>query len=416
MTYWRESGGNFTTLPQYFKNNGYITVGTGKTFHGGSSAHHFDIPSWSIKYKRPKHAGFWNLNGIEDTWKAVSKSERIDAPLPDEEILEQAIGYLRNFSEDAQTGKRNFFVAVGFHKPHLPWVFPDEFLDLYPLSDIEIPANKYLPWKMPQCGYTVFHEFPLFNDVRHLKLSSSPNVTYPDNFTKVLRRAYFACVSYIDSLVGKILKEVDDLRLADNTIISFLGDHGFHLAENGHWGKHTNFEQGTHAPLMIHIPGQTDRGIVSESLVEFVDIFPTIVEAAGLDPIPTCPKVSRYVPVCTEGASFLPLIHYPNRQLKDAAFSQMPRSASMGYSLRTNKYRYTEWLPLKKVKQTGKFLNYKIMWDSVCGVELYDHEADPEEVYNRADDVKLNHLRKQFSAKLRDFVGNNIENATSSLL
>ena len=330
MTYWRESGGNFTTLPQYFKNSGYTTIGTGKTFHGGTSARHFDIPSWSLKYKRPKHAGAWNLNRVKDTWRAATAAERQDDPLPDEEITQQAIDHMRNLADDARSGQKNFFLAVGFHKPHLPWVFPEEFLDLYPMDDMDIPRNMFLPWMMPESAYTSIHEFPLFNDIKKLRFSGEPNQTYPVELTKTLRRAYFACTSYIDSLVGTLLRELGNLGLAQNTIVTFLGDHGFHLGENNHWGKHSNFEQGAHAPLMIHIPGRTDLGMVSSSLVEFVDIYPTIVEAAGLGTIPSCPRISRDIEVCTEGQSFLPLIDQPEMHLKDAAYSQMPRDGIDG--------------------------------------------------------------------------------------
>jgi iduronate 2-sulfatase len=355
------------------------------------------------------------MNNVMDTWRAATAAEIREAPLPDQEIAQQAIGHLRNFADDARTGKRNFFVAVGFHKPHLPWVFPEEFLELYPTDAVDVPSNKFLSWMMPESAYTTSHEFPLFNDVKKLNLSGRLNETYPDEFTKKLRRAYFACVSYIDSLVGMLLKEVDDLGLAQNTLVVFLGDHGFHLGEGNHWGKHTNFEQGAHAPLMLNIPGRTDRGMVSNSLVEFVDIYPTVVEAAGLGTIPSCPKVSRDIKVCTDGSSFVALLNNPDLPLKDAAFSQMPRDESMGYSIRTDRYRYTEWVPLEKMKSSSSLFNYIISWDNVLGAELYDHEEDQEEQYNRATDTRYRQTCKMLSKQLRAFVGNTIENATVKL-
>ena len=211
-----------------------------------------------------------------------------------------------------------------------------------------------------------------------------------------MRRAYYAGVSYIDDLVGQVVSELDRLGLRNNTIISFWGDHGWQLGEHGEWAKHTNFELATHAPMMVHVPGLTDKGIKTTALTEFVDLFPSLVEAAELPPLPLCPaEGSPSVDTCTEGTSFMPLAKNASLPWKGGAFSQFPRRAYdanpyMGYTVRSDRYRYTEW---------PRFLFYpdfkpiwKIQYEEKLGRELYDHKLDPEEnrnVVNHPDYAKV---------------------------
>lgn len=187
------------------------------------------------------------------------------------------------------------------------------------------------------------------------------------------------------------------LGLSNNTIVAFWGDHGYHLGENGEWTKQTNFEQATHAPLIVHIPGVTDHGIAAEALVEFVDLYPTLAEAAGLPPLPLCPEYnSTQVATCREGTSLLPLVRSSNSAMsKDRVFSQFPRETSMGYSMRTERYRYTEW-----AKFSGQ-PEYRPDWSVLHGVELYDHQIDPEENVNRAAHAQYADIRKELSRLLR---------------
>ena len=148
----------------------------------------------------------------------------------------------------------------------------------------------------------------------------------------------------------------------------------FSIGEHGEWCKHTNFELATHAPMMVHIPGKTDQGVVVEQLTEYVDLFPTLVEAAGFPSMPLCPKDSSKVTLCREGNSLMPLVANPKtKEWKKRAFSQYPRPGDvMGFTMRTNRYRYTEWVHVDKQK-------YAPMWDQLVGIELYDHGVDPEE-------------------------------------
>ncbi|KAK6176528.1 hypothetical protein SNE40_014795 [Patella caerulea] len=394
--YFRNVGGNYTTIPQFFKNNGYRSIGMGKIFHHGKASGHDDPISWSEPYY---HAPNEKYRSNTVTWRAVAKAEYDIRPLPDMQIADYAIKSLRRVAPDAKSGKQNFFVAVGFHKPHLPFVFPEHYLDLYPKNDISLPDNPYAPVKMPEVAWInyITQEMGNYHDIKILRPSGNINTTLPDDLVINLRRAYYSTVSYVDDLVGRVLNELETLGLLRNTIVSFWGDHGWQLGEHGEWCKHTNFEDATHAPMMVRVPGITDEGLVTEGLVDFVDLFPTLVEAAGFKPLSLCPEDSTKIELCREGNSFMPLMYDPGRKWKSAAFSQYPRMnyTVMGYTMRTDEHRYTEW---------PEFIgepHYKPNWKKLHGVELYDHSVDPEENYNRADDPDYKKLRTQLSIMLR---------------
>ena len=209
----------------------------------------------------------------------------------------------------------------------------------------------------------------------------------PSMILRNLRRAYFACISYIDAQVGDILKELERQGLADSTIVSFTADHGYHLGENHHWGKTTTSEMSNRVPLIIRIPGSTDRGVVSEAIVESVDIFPTLVEAAGLDVIPPCPSQCSDIALCTQGESLLPLIDNSDGHSSDAAFSQIPDGGYMRHTIRTRQYRLVD----KANVYTSELADgrYQISAEWVPGtehIELYDHHSDVLEQFNLADD------------------------------
>ncbi|MGB9605364.1 MAG: sulfatase-like hydrolase/transferase, partial [Bryobacteraceae bacterium] len=176
---------------------------------------------------------------------------------------------------------------------------------------------------------------------------------------RMLIHGYYACVSYLDAQVGRLLGELDRLDLRRNTIVVLWGDHGWKLGEYGAWCKHTNFELDTHAPLLVSIPGQKNAGAATEALVEFVDIYPTVVEACGFRPPAHC-----------EGLSMLPLVEEPKRKWKTAAFSQYPRGKIMGYSIRTERWRYTEWIE----RFSGE----------IEARELYDHSSSQAPATNLA--------------------------------
>ena len=395
-TYFRESGGNFTTLPQYFKEHGYLSIGMGKIFHPGVASHGDDPISWSKPYW---HAPNWKLyNEHKHSWWAVSEKVRAKKELPDIQISERAIKTIRKIADGAKSGQQPFFLAVGFHKPHLPFVFPKEYLSFYPKENIRLPDNPYAPVNMPKVAWKVYDELMSYRDIHRSNATGKINSTLANEVVIDLRRAYYSALTYTDRLIGDVLDELEAQGLSNNTIVSFWGDHGWQLGEHGEWCKQTNFELATHAPMMVHVPGVTDEGILTEQLTEFVDLYPTLVDAAGLPPVKLCPKDSRNIKVCTEGMSLMPLMTRDSVKWKNRVFSQFPRSPEgqdvMGYTMKTNQYRYTEW-----VRFSGK-PEYKPEWSKVYGVELYDHKKDPEENRNHADDPKYNSIRKHLSEQL----------------
>ena len=294
-------------------------------------------------------------------------------------------------------------MAVGFRKPHLPFVCPEEFFDLYPLSKVSKATNEFAPYKMPKEAWYGSNEILNYADTVRFHAGWTINSTLPHVKSLELRRAYFSCVSYIDHLIGDILNRLDQLKMREHTVVAFLGDHGWHLGENAIWGKTTNFEAATHAPVMVSIPGQTDLGVESDHLVELVDLFPTLAEAAGLPRPPLCPRDhSENIALCTEGLSWLPLVEDPETpHWKSHVFSQYPwpdpkdtgyRPTHMGYSLRTQQFRYNEWVNFSS--------GFPHTWEAPKAVELYDLIRDPRQTTNWADDPEYGEVRLQLSAKL----------------
>ena len=398
--YWRRITGNFTTLPQYFKQNGYHSVGMGKVFHGGTQSSNRDDPiSWSAPYYQPDgvhYTHFWYKFGANHSWYPVDQS-LIDeeGPLPDQQVTEKAIETLKSLNGS----DKPFFFALGITKPHLPFVVPREFFDLYPMENISLPTNPYAPIGMPTIAWSNYmkNELKRYQDLVPYNLTGDVNETMPDDLVRSLRRGYYAATSYADDLIGKVLDQLEKSGLADNTIIAFLSDHGFHLGNNGNWHKHTNFEKGTHTPMMIHVPGMTDHGIRTDALAEIIDIFPTLVELAGLPKIPICPEYSKDIETCIEGVSMVPLMQNPTRPWKSAVFSQFRRHRDdvMGYTVRTDRYRYTEW---PKFNHTHLF---KPIWSQMMGIELYDYQLDPEETVNRANDEEYQDIAFELRDVLR---------------
>jgi arylsulfatase A-like enzyme len=265
-----------------------------------------------------------------------------------------------------------FFLAVGFVRPHLPFVAPKKYFDMYDAAKIELAPNPFRPKGAP--GYAI-------GDGGEMRVYEGiPRGHIPDDLARQLKHAYFAAVSYMDAQVGRILAELDRLELRDNTVIILWGDHGWKLGEHDAWCKHTNVELDTRVPLIISVPGMKHAGAHSDALVEFVDIYPSLCELAGLK-----------LPDHLEGTSFAPVLEKPDRKWKAAAFSQYPRSSGrkrlMGYSMRTDRYRFTRWAlrhdPAK-----------------VDAIELYDHQSDPQENVNIANDPANRELMEQLTKQL----------------
>ena len=424
VTYFREFGGNFTTIPQFFKDRGYYSVGGGKIFHHGMNASGFDDPiSWTEKFHHAQnfypHDHTHNLS-----WQALGPNQFNNQPLQDTLEAEYIIQKLREVAPNAKLGLQPFFLAFGVHKPHLPFLFPREYLDLYPDETINVPTNQYAPNNLPDIAWSPFGELQSYYDTSKDAIDIPDlghiNVTYPSHKVKELRRAYYSALSYADYSIGQVLTELKNLELEDDTIIVFWSDHGWQLGEHAEWCKHTNFEIAAHVPLMISIPGLTNNGVRSTQLVELVDIFSTLVEATGFQPLEMCPPDSSEVSLCTEGSSLIPLIFDPNvSNWKRAVFWQYPRGGShnhiprcMGYSIRTHRYHYTEWVSIK----ITKLPKYEPNWDEQCGhYELYDLNIDPEENINWYENEDYIDLKKDLSRRLRAGWRNEVRNQSNEV-
>ena len=424
--YWRDYT-NATSIPQYFKENGYVSIGMGKIFHPGAPSGNDDRAySWSLPYYHaPLSSKVWYSGG--PAWMSYEGYE--DNQLPDGQVADNAISTLQAIKQNRSKGDNTpFFLAVGFYKPHLPFRAPSKYYDLYPPAhQIEPPKNPDVPTGFPPIARALV-EIMSYGDIK----AFYPNMTkcltdvqaslygkecrIPEDYSRVLRRAYYSCVSFTDTNIGKVIDELEKLGLANNTIIVLWADHGWQLGEHNHWCKHTNFEDATHVPFMIRVPGVTDKGMRSSALVELIDIFPTITELAGLDVPPMCTQDSKQL-TCVEGTSLTPLLKTPDQQWKKAAFSQYPRPSCgmqqipnepafdnehgenvMGYTIRVDQYRFIEWYRFNRTTATPN-------WTDIWGTELYDH-IEPtvffnDENVNMANDPDKQDLVKELRKTLQ---------------
>lgn len=365
QTHLRTTLPDVVTLPQHFKQHGYVSRSFGKIFHGGLD----DPASWSgvpgpdgaapsatAAGARPptgaaKAAKKGRVPG-RPSWRILTPAE--EARHADRLVLAGALDALRDHHRRA--GPAPFFLAAGFHKPHLPFEAPQRFYDRYPLAAMPLAANPFLPRNSPPFATTDDSgEVRTYSDI-----PARGEGPIAEAKARELIRGYFACISYVDSLLGELLAGLDRLDYRRNTIIVLWGDHGWHLGEHAQWGKHTNFEVGTRVPLIFSHPGQTSRGRRTDRIAELIDLYPTLCELAGLP-----------LPAGLEGRSLAPVLRDPAVAWDGAALSQWPRP-HMGYSLRTDRYRYTEWVPRQNRTATPE------------GIELYDHQTDPDENTNLA--------------------------------
>lgn len=363
------------TVSQHFKAHGYHAQSFGKIFHGGRN----DELSWSVPHTpnradqyisdeimariRQRGAQGWEVGQLVKG-PAWESGDAQDSELPDGYIADHAIAAMRNVKD------KPFFLAVGFIKPHLPLVAPQKYFDLYPLEQFKLPANYRRPDGAPSFALTDFGELRAYEEVPKQGPLS-------DRAALELIRAYYASVSFVDAQVGRVMDELETLGLSERTIIVLWGDHGWHLGDQGMWCKHTNFEAATRSPLIVAAPGQKTAGQTTDALVELVDVYPTLCDLAGLP-----------LPQGLEGISTAPLLKDPNRAWKEFAISQYPRSGKvMGYSIRTDRWRYTEWQSRDEAK-------------TVLARELYDHRNDPGETKNLAEDPAQAQTIKALSGQL----------------
>ncbi len=355
-TFFRLKVPDVVTLSEHFINNGYHAETMGKIFHTGHGNQN-DKQSWSV----PK----WNPNEVLGKLSDITRGDTTnlqsdfpaiegkrlpyycsDAPeknMTDARVAKVAVDRIKAIKDST------FFLAVGFIKPHLPFVSPRKYWNMYDETKIQIPERE-APAGMPDFSMASFGELRKYHGI--------PAEGYLDDETsRKLIHGYYAAVSMIDAQIGKLLDALDANGLSENTIIVLWGDHGWKLGEYGNWCKHSNMELDTNAPLIISAPGM-QRGAKTESLAEFVDVYPTLCDLSGLDK-----------PKHLEGKSLVPVLKNPEVKIKDVAISQYPRGKSlgydqkqelMGYSMRTGNYRFTRW---------QKYENPS----DIAAVELYDH-------------------------------------------
>lgn len=349
---------NLVTLPGLFKQHGYETVSLGKVYHHKDD----DLQSWS---KPPHHPdGSWTGRGYlaPASVKVVNEHPELGGRGPAYEAADVADNMYSDGKMTALAIKelnrmkdKPFFLAVGFRKPHLPFNAPEKYWDLYDPEQIKLPSATQPPKDVPELALTNWGELRNYYGIPE-------KGDLNEELTRALIHGYYACVSYIDALIGKLMDELKRLQLDKNTIVILWGDHGYKLGEYGDWCKHTNFELDTRVPLVISVPGMKNKGRRTSALVETVDIYPTLAELTGLP-----------LPDHLQGVSFVPLLENPEESWKKAAFSQYPRGGDiMGYSLRTDRYRFTRWQHIGNP-------------DQIEALELYDHRKDPMETVNQIE-------------------------------
>ena len=345
QVFFRDVHPDTVTLPQHFKAHGYHTQSIGKVAHipkFQDDDHSWSVPSWRPLW-RPYDAA------TTPSWQALDVE---DDDLRDGKAARRTVQTLKELKD------QQFFLSVGFYKPHLPYHAPRRYFDLYENTTFNLPA----------VSEEVNSEIapPSWNALRTFEDVPSGTVPIPHQKILELTRAYAAVTSYTDAQIGRVLNQLDKLGISDKTIIAFCGDHGYNLAENDNWGKNIIYEASLHSPLIVSIPGQMTRGSKTDAFVEFVDIFPTLCDSCQ---IPVLPEL--------EGLSMLPVIDEPTLAWKTAAFSQFKQTQS----IRTDQYRYSE---------TGS------------AKELYDYGTDPTSEVNVAELPENVELVAHLSKRLQD--------------
>ncbi|HEX7262343.1 MAG TPA: sulfatase, partial [Luteolibacter sp.] len=343
------------TLPQWFKEHGYISYRNGKIFHTGGKNHE-DAISWSEQvdpkgshYANPENKSLGKVilaNGRKQEGAAYECADVAEDKYADGVRANQIIERLRAFKQSGEP----FFLGYGIRLPHLPFCAPKKYWDMHDPAAFSFPKAGAAPAGAPNYALSKWGKLRLYRDIPQ----QGP---LPDEMTRTLIHAYYASTSYADAMLGRVLDELDKLGLAENTIIVFWGDHGYHLGDHGMWCKHTNYEQATHAPLIISAPGKKFKKRVT-SFAEFTDIYPTICELAGMDK-----------PSHLQGDSLVGCMSEKAAHEKTAAFQVWPHGKILGQAVRTERWRYVEWQ-----KPNG----------SVDARELYDMQSDPGETVNVA--------------------------------
>jgi arylsulfatase A-like enzyme len=363
--HFREFIPDTVTLPELFRAGGYFVARVGKLYHYGvpgqiGTSGLDDLKSWEYfvnpagRDKAEEHRIFTlvpNSYGGTLSWLAADGA---DEEQTDGLSATAAVSLL------AQHKERPFFLAVGFYRPHTPYVAPRKYFERYPTERITLPTLSAEDHsRTPKAAFA----------------SAKPE---QETMSHEQRReaigAYHASVTFMDAQVGRVLAALERLKLADKTIVVFTSDHGYHLYDHGLWQKMSLFENSARVPLIISVPGAKGNGRSTPALAELVDLYPTLADLCGLAP-----------PDYLDGTSLRPVLEDPARSVKDAAFTQLRRGNYDGYSIRTEKWRYTLWD------------------DGRQGEQLYDMQADPSELKNLAADAAYAEVVSELRQRLRKY-------------
>ncbi len=375
-TKFRETIPAVATITQHMRKSGYTTIGTGKVYHDeqpeewdqwidskdlpGVSEYHLREITDSIdqRLKEAKEKGI-----KRKALRQYSKGPSVESADVSDSAFEDGAMTDRIIEVVAQKKSSPFFLTVGYHKPHLPFVAPKKYWDLYDRTKIQIPANYFLPKDSPRIAHMSWGELRAYTDI------PKKGPVSRDKALELIH-GYYASVSFADAQIGRLMEAVMDQGLDKNTVVILVSDHGWKLGEHAMWCKHTNYEIDARVPMIVKMPGGIAGGTVCNSMVELIDIFPTICELTGIETPSTC-----------EGVSLQSLLNTdPNDDVKrpEHAFSQYKRSRKkggdiIGYSLKVTDARYTEWINVESNKTVA--------------TEYYDHAHDPDENQNVAVDL-----------------------------
>lgn len=359
-----------TTLPEHFRNNGYQTISNGKVFHHDSDA----AQSWDEIWHPASSSKSWMDYAIPENILADStgnqkpammeRASLSDNSYKDGKIADKVISDLRKL----QHSDKPFFLAAGFLKPHLPFNAPEQYWALYD-GKVRLPENDSRPENAPAESLHDFGELRAYRGIPEEGPVS-------DEMALQLIQGYYACVSYTDAQIGKILTELKRLNLDKSTIVILWGDHGWNLLEHGLWCKHCNFETSLHTPLILKVPGNKQVKSTTE-IVEYVDIYPTLCELAGLE-----------LPNHLQGNSFMDLLYDRKASTDGVAVCQW----QTGITTIKDNYFYTEWIDDE---------------DRSFARMLYDHQKDPGENFNISENGQNDFVMKQLSKEMRNSRGVN---------
>ena len=411
-TNFRNTIPHVVTLPQHLKNNGYHTAAIGKIYHNIFP----DTLSWSepklyIKgypfdpdavYRGPESMAIQEQRKQEYIRRGLEK-QRMDVfgewylkamateceDLPDNAYYDgaQTDVALEKLAELSKAGKP-FFFGIGFYRPHLPFNAPKKYWDLYNRDDIPLAADSLPPVNAPRMALNNLREIRGYSDFTNVAHPFDHRISEKD--ARLLKHGYLASVSYIDAQIGRLLHQLKTLGISNNTIVVLWGDNGWKLGEKGSWCKMTNYGVDTRVPLIVSTPGLHAKGKISQQLVEFVDIYPSLCELTGIAP-----------PAPLEGKSFVPLLSQPDQPWKEVVYSQFYREGIWtapdtinynGFAARTKAFLYVEWFA------EGK--------PAVIASELYDLTNAPNETVNLAGDPTYNNVMEEMKGKL-DRIRNN---------